>query len=469
MNSNTGTVIIEADRDVDDLRRRLRLVLDDSAVAREHILLVCDESDREVVQQILATEFPPLPLVTLSTDPVADVAHIFNEVKNTTVGFLRAGASYTNPQWRVLEADRSALAAWVPYMPFPEETARSYGTPVRSWLGSTDLVRRLGTSIPFLDWNVMHLAEVAKRSKVDFRWSSVNAISTQPEVEPAAGDFVPLSLDSSVIAIVPHYKCEPWLDDCLYSLVTQTQPLAGIVVIDDNSPEPPVDIVRSYPEVTLLRAVENSGPYRLTQQVIDETVCDAYLFQDADDWSTPDRVKVLLTEAERTGAELIGCQMWQVFKDGEEIIPIYYPLDVSRAYRRHQRHPIVHGTTLVTRDLVQRVGGFSTGMRFGGDSEFLRRVAFTARIVNSTCFCYFQRMRDGSLTRAAETGLGSPAREAVMADLRKWMERHRSALLAGDIQAVRPYAVAAPVRLEHLHGPTLDELSRLSTSSRVFL
>lgn len=460
MNNNTGTVLIEADSDIADLNRRLRAVLN-STVARPQIVLVCAESHRNLVEESFSVEFPPLPLVTLSGDAATDLARLFDHVKTATVGFLRVGASYTTPQWKLLDADAPALAVWVPDTPFPADTARTYGTPVRSWLGSADLLRRLGASIPFLDWNLMRLAAIAKSANMPFRWSSVCAVSTEPADEPPACDFAPLSLSSSVIAIVPHYKCEPWLDECLYSLVRQTQPLAGIVVVDDHSPDPPVEIVRRYPQVTLLRAVENSGPYRLTQQVIDETVCDAYLFQDADDWCTDDRVKVLLSEAQRTGADLTGSQMWQVFNDGAEIIPINYPLDVSRAYLSHQRHPIVHGTTLVTRDLVRRAGGFSTALRFGGDSEFLRRVGFKARIVNSTRFCYFQRMRAGSLTRNPDTGLGSPARLALMADIRQWVERNRPALLAGNIEAVRPYKLAGPVTLEHLLGPTLSELSQI--------
>ena len=46
--------------------------------------------------------------------------------------------------------------------------------------------------------------------------------------------------------------------------------------------------------MTLLHADRNVGPYRLVQQVIEDTDYDAYLFQDADDWSAPDRLEQLL-------------------------------------------------------------------------------------------------------------------------------------------------------------------------------
>src|SRR5262249_42072276 len=85
---------------------------------------------------------------------------------------------------------------------------------------------------------------------------------------------------STVLALIPHFKCEQWLDDCLASLRAQTRPLDGIVVIDDASGDPPIEIVERHPGVTLLHAAENVGPYRLIQQVMDDTDYDAYLFQD---------------------------------------------------------------------------------------------------------------------------------------------------------------------------------------------
>ena len=103
------------------------------------------------------------------------------------------------------------------------------------------------------------------------------------------------------MAVILHYKCEEWLCQCLESLVNQTRPLDAVVVVDDNSPEPPVDIVKQFPGVTLFTMMQNVGPYRIIQQVIDHFDYDAYLFQDADDWSAVDRLEILLKEAERTG------------------------------------------------------------------------------------------------------------------------------------------------------------------------
>lgn len=276
------------------------------------------------------------------------------------------------------------------------------------------------------------------------------------DARPVVGARKPLCRDSSVLALIPHFRCEEWLDDCLQSVVDQARPLDGIVVIDDASDKPPVGLVQRYPQVTLLRAARNVGPYRLIQQVMEDTDYDAYLFQDADDWSSPDRLELLLEGAERTGAELIGTQEIRVFCDEPEVIPIAWPLDVNAALsEKPTAFPLLHPTSLVTRDLVMAIGGFASGLRFSGDAEFLRRASHVARIVNIPRHCYYRRIRQSSLTTAPETGLQSPERKRIMELL--WARARRNAELVADGEKpdLTPCALERPVALEHLTGPPL--------------
>src|SRR5829696_8105989 len=71
----------------------------------------------------------------------------------------------------------------------------------------------------------------------------VESFVDDPLAHPLARRENRINRRSSVLAIVPHYKCEAWLGDCLDSLVKQTHPLDGIAVVDDGSGEPPIDIV----------------------------------------------------------------------------------------------------------------------------------------------------------------------------------------------------------------------------------
>ena len=287
--------------------------------------------------------------------------------------------------------------------------------------------------------------------------------SSQPEKPASAGKARPearprrkLTKDSRVLALIPHFQCEEWLDDALESLAQQTRPVDGVVVIDDASDNPPTRIVQRHAGVTLLHADRNVGPYRLVQQVIEETDYDAYMFQDADDWSAPDRLEKLLEAAERTGAELLGTQEMRVFCDEPEVAHISWPLDVKKKFaERATAFPLLHPTSIVSRDLVMELGGFASALRFSGDAEFLRRAQHVAKVLNIPDYLYFRRIRQGSLTTARATGLKSPERQRVMEML--WDRARRNAELAasGKQPDLGPCEVAPPVGLRRIAGPPL--------------
>lgn len=260
----------------------------------------------------------------------------------------------------------------------------------------------------------------------------------------------------TVCAVVPHFECEAWLGQALESLLSQTRPPDAVVVVDDGSAEPPVDVVQGFPGVTLLAAADNGGPYRLVQAVVDATSFNAYLFQDADDWSAPDRLEVLLDAAASTGAELVGSHEVRVLVDQGDLVPVRYPLDVNAALvAKPTAFPLLHPTSMVFRDLVVRVGGFATGMRFSGDAEFLRRAGHAARVVNADHFGYFRRKRAGSLTTAADTALQSPQRRQVQAVLAERARANAEAAARGEAPDLRPWKVAPPPVLRCLAGPDL--------------
>jgi glycosyltransferase involved in cell wall biosynthesis len=265
-----------------------------------------------------------------------------------------------------------------------------------------------------------------------------------------------LTTSSAVLAIVPHYQCERWLGDCLDALTRQTRPLDGIVVVDDGSGAPPLDIVQHFPHVTLLASAENVGPYRLTQSVIGQTGYDAYLMQDADDWSAPDRLELLLTAAERSGAELLGCQGYRVLCREAEVVPLTYPLDVNAALRALPTwYALLHPTSLVARELVERIGGYATGLKFGGDLEFLHRAAHVARVVNIPQFAYFKRVWAGALTSRPDTGLASAPRRELKRIESARARANAARAASGEPLDLRPLATADPIPLQHLSGPRL--------------
>ncbi|MEG3881896.1 glycosyltransferase family 2 protein [Microcoleus sp. herbarium7] len=378
----------------------------------------------------------------------------------------------------------TALTFLPPRVEFPLETARQYPVATLAWMASTFLVKAALPQLEITRWNLLTVAGELERQNIAFTWGSALAntaileldnyqiqadyLSKRSEIN---NSYICTNIDkenikysryrdlitskSRVLAVIPHYRCEQFLHRCLQSLVTQTRPLDGIVVIDDGSESPPVDIVRDFPQVTLLASALNVGPYRLIQQVICQTNYDAYLFQDADDWSSSYRLELLLAAAENYGAELVGTQELRVFED-DRVLPVVYPLNVSAALAAKPGHPLLHPTSLVSRNLVLRLGGFATGLRFSGDTEFLLRAQFAATIVNVPDFGYFRRHRAGSLTTDRATGLDSPVRLELIQQLKKRAIANSAAVRSSKLPDLRPLETAGEIELNYIAGSALE-------------
>ena len=265
-----------------------------------------------------------------------------------------------------------------------------------------------------------------------------------------------LGRHSSVLALVCHYRREPWLAQCIESLVRQTRPPDNIVVIDDASPQPPVDIVRRFPNVTLLVANENVGMYRLAQQVIAQTDYDAYMFQDSDDWSAPDRLAAQLSAAEILGAEMVGCQEHRIFEGVPPGPCTEYALDCNLGICINtEMYPILFSTSVVSRGLIRRVGGLATGLRCSGDTEFIRRAVFVSRIINIPQPYYYRRIHPDAVTMHPDTGLKSPLRTSIHSWIKDRWDANCLRFMRGEELDLKPLAIETQIALDHAVGPEL--------------
>ncbi|NEO25841.1 MAG: hypothetical protein F6K03_02810, partial [Kamptonema sp. SIO4C4] len=133
--------------------------------------------------------------------------------------------------------------------------------------------------------------------------------------------------------------------------------------------------------------------------------------------------------------------------------PVTYPLDVNAALASKPGHPLMHPSSLLSRRLVMQLGGFATGLRFGGDTEFLLRAVFLAKIVNLPEFAYFRRKRPHSLTTAVETGLGSKVRQQLLTTLKARYRDNLERVQKGVQPDLSPLVTAPAIQLQYLAGP----------------
>ena len=378
------TIVFEAGENLDFLASKIAQAFYDNKPAPSKILVACPpllKAQTLSKLSIILNRVRVLEVNSLAQDLPANIHTPF-------LAYLPANAPYCPPPMEGLEKPglpACFIQPWVPPVSLPDTEWARLVYMAFGWISTPALLRQ-----PFAgprSLTLRDLENIIPQTEPALSYLAAPAGSSSSPLTTAENP-ARLAAQSRVLALVPHFDCLDWLGQCLDSLTRQTRPPDAIAVLDDASPVSPLGIVRQFPQVTLLKSPENVGPYRMIQSVIDRAGFDAYLFQDADDWSSLDRLEKLLGEAERTGAEWIGTQELTYFQDS--IQALRYPLDLNAAPREGLRFPFCYASSLISGDFLKRLGGFATGLRFSGDFELLGRALLNGKVANLDQYADFQ-------------------------------------------------------------------------------
>ena len=122
--------------------------------------------------------------------------------------------------------------------------------------------------------------------------------------------------------IVPVYKVEEYLGECVDSLLSQTIDDYEIILVDDGSPDNSGKIADEYaavnPDMIRVLHIDNGGQGRARNFALDIAKGDFVGFVDSDDWVTHDMYEKMYTRAAETGADVAVCDFMERFADGRE-------------------------------------------------------------------------------------------------------------------------------------------------------
>ena len=124
--------------------------------------------------------------------------------------------------------------------------------------------------------------------------------------------------------IVPVYKVEEYLGECVDSLLSQTIDDYEIILVDDGSPDNSGKIADEYaavnPDMIRVLHIDNGGQGRARNFAPDIAKGDFVGFVDSDDWVTHDMYEKMYTCATETGADVVVCDFLERFVDGRESV-----------------------------------------------------------------------------------------------------------------------------------------------------
>lgn len=121
-----------------------------------------------------------------------------------------------------------------------------------------------------------------------------------------------------ISVIIPIYKVEAYLDECIASVIAQTYSNLEIILVDDGSPDNCPQICDEWAAKDIrIRVIhkENGGLSDARNAGIDRSTGDYIAFVDSDDWIKPRMYESMLAALKRENADICACNILSCFPE----------------------------------------------------------------------------------------------------------------------------------------------------------
>ena len=123
-------------------------------------------------------------------------------------------------------------------------------------------------------------------------------------------------MNTKVSVVVPVYKVEKFIDQCVRSIQNQTYNNLEIILVDDGSPDTCPAICDTYAaQDDRIKVIhqENAGLSKAREKGLRQATGEYVAFVDSDDWIEENAIEELLSAAEQYNADIVICD-WKVFE-----------------------------------------------------------------------------------------------------------------------------------------------------------
>lgn len=127
---------------------------------------------------------------------------------------------------------------------------------------------------------------------------------------------------SLISIVIPVYNVEPYLRECLDSVIAQSYKNLEILIVDDASTDGSYDICREYAQnderIHLFKNEVNRGLSATRNLALDNAHGDYIGFVDSDDFIDPNMYDIMLKKLEADNADIAMCNYYWTNEQGEK-------------------------------------------------------------------------------------------------------------------------------------------------------
>lgn len=228
-----------------------------------------------------------------------------------------------------------------------------------------------------------------------------------------------------ISVIVPIYKVEKYINQCVDSIIAQTYKNIEIILVDDGSPDSCPEICDEYAKqddrVKVIHK-ENGGLMSARQAGLKEASGDYIGFVDGDDWIEPDMYERLAELIEKYSPDMAVCEFFYALTDKKDISnqklnksfygkselqrEVYPSMLFAGEYYRFGINPCCWSKVYKKSLLENNLYKVTTDIRMGEDAAFTYPCLLEA---NSICYIdkplYNYRINPDSMTNAYDSRL----------------------------------------------------------------
>ena len=224
-----------------------------------------------------------------------------------------------------------------------------------------------------------------------------------------------ISVNPVISIIVPVYNSEPYLEECLSSIINQTYRSIEIILINDGSKDRSLGIMQNYSErddriVTLSQP--NRGVAAARNVGLRVAKGEYILFVDSDDTIRNDTVEKLYRQAIADNAEIVMGNMYFCFSDGTQRAffariadyakqsPLSGEQCFSLLVEANLFPPMVVLYFTKRAFIQQRQLFFEEGIVHEDELWCIKALIYTPKTSIVDFFYYYYRIREGSIMRS---------------------------------------------------------------------
>ncbi len=172
----------------------------------------------------------------------------------------------------------------------------------------------------------------------------------------------------SVSVILSVRNGEKYLGEALGSALSQTYPIAEILVVDGGSTDRSAEIARSFPKVRLL-AQEGSGIPAANNQGIRAATGDWVAFLESDDRWLPQKLEKQMLGFEQSMGPAYSVTRFRFFREPGSMTPSCFKSSLFEGDHVGR----IMSTLVAKKSLFEEVGYFDTNYHSAGDVDWFAR------------------------------------------------------------------------------------------------